>query len=1080
MLCDLLFDDLVDYLNVSPEAVRDRLTVSHQAVVDHWNSSKPKDDVSEEEFYKTTDTYLLELAAWILDFPGRTQWNESVSAFVDEMKLATALDFGCGIANEGLQLASQGLKVDLCDISEHSLRFAKWRADKHQLKDVRVINAIDPGRTYDFINMIDVIGHIANPTEIILDLAKVGKYLFYTEDFQLPPPQNYWPMHRDKPANFDRAMKGVWKDLGYGFYESLVFKPKFSIVPTLQEMSKGEGGVRRQIEALSQELPKHGIEIDPTRNGFFGHTHATALHPRTLVYTSHGFYPWDTKDAGEVQVNTLLKSNIGAAKGIISVSDEAKEIIEDKLSKTVHLIRNGVFLDQLDKVESGISASMDLKQPYFLWSKNTIKGVCDPTPSLELARKMPQYQFVFTQVNTMALPPNVKVIGNLPYDKMLRVIKDCAVYLGTTKEQFSVQTLEAMAMQKPVLCFPEGGNAKVVSHKKSGYIATDPNDLVVGAKMCLENSQKWGAAGRDTVKNSYRWEAIVSDVAKVYYQAIDEYIEELKRPLVSVIIPHYNLWQYIEETIDSVLAQTLQDKEVIVVDDGSKDTVAWERLKSKYKDQSIKFLAKLNTGVSDTRNYGIRQSTGKYICCLDADDRIHPKFLERLTEVAESNWSIGIAYCDFELFDQAKGTIRTADYDFERLKQGNFIPCCNVFRRSAWEAAGGYKDINPSWEDYELWLNMGKLGYYGARVKETLFYYRKKGNEGRDYESHPFAERLRGIVNSFHPDLYPPQVSVIIPTYKQTHYLPEALESLEKQTFRDFEVIVVDDGNSDKNGVQKAVGKFAGRLPVKVIRHPKNLGLATARNTGVKASRGKYVLTLDSDDLLKPTFLQTTVAILEDRPDISIAYTDVELFGAADKVLEMPEYNFNELLTHNLLACTSLYRRQVFEAVGGYSTDMIYGWEDYDFWIRAGRLGYCGVRWAEPLFRYRRYDGSMLMRSRPHVDEMRKQLRLHSPDVFRGEKPMGCCGRTSLTAKPGATKKSFVSLSGKAQGGEYPLVSLVYKGNAPLTIRGSVTPTFYKAQDRGQIVFVDPRDAVQLVSRGDFVYEVDTVSVPVS
>lgn len=1072
MLWHSLFEDLTEYLDLPYEVLRDKLTLSHQNVVDHWNAASPKTRQDREQFYEDTDTYLLELAAWILDFETRQTWNHQVSEFARQLGLKTALDFGAGISNEGLQLAQDGLDVHLCEVNPISRNFAVWRAQKHDL--VHKIKLADESTVarnrYDLGILLDVIGHVEEPIDLIIDLARRCQYVFYSEDFQIEGGQ--WPMHTEKPANFDRVMNGVWRNLHGNFWESRLYHPKFSLSPSLKDFGNGEGGVKRQIEALYKLLPAHGIEVNDAQADF-SHNHATGDDPRLLIYTSHGFYPWTTTNPTEKYINAILKQNIAAAKRIISVSDEAKAVIEEKWGKPVTLIRNGVFLDQLDSIPSGqFRRNYDIPDgPFFLWSKNSVEGVCDPTPALELARLLPQYTFVFTLINIANPPPNVRVVGTLPHVRMLQATKDCAVYLGTTKEQFSVGTLEAMGMGKPVLCFPEGGNGKVVEHRKDGYIASELADLVEGAKFCLQYREALGRSAREKVEEQYTWERLVPRIVALYWEAIEEWIEDLKRPLVSVVIPHYNLARYLPETLDSVLAQTVANKEVLVVDDGSTDDIS--SLEERYTPLGVRFLRQRNAGVSMARNRGIEAAAGRYVCCLDADDRIDPSFLAELTSHLEANRRIGIAYTNFELFGDQRGVVKSIPYDFERLKEGNYIPCCNVFRREAWETTGGYKNINPSWEDYELWLNMGKMGFVGKHIDKPLFLYRKRNQQGRDFSSHGHEARLRATVNSYHPDLYLPKLSVVIPTYKHTHYLPEVLNSIKRQTYHDFEVIIVDDGNDDWAKINQVAEQFSTEFPLRVVRHEKNRGLAAARNTGVEASRGVYILTLDADDLIHPSFMERTVGVLDERPDIAIAYTDMETFGAMNRVMEMPDYDYDLLLEKNLMACASPYRREVWDKVGGYKTDMIYGWEDYLFWIEAGRKGFCGIRIPEVLFKYRRVGESMILRAQKHVNEMRRQLREHVPDVFRGERPMACCGRTRLMSakQAAAAKRSFVSQSPAV--GEYALVRLHYKGDHIELLRTAVTGSFFRKLEGGQNIYVDPRDVPQLLSRGDFEYSLE-------
>jgi glycosyltransferase involved in cell wall biosynthesis len=364
------------------------------------------------------------------------------------------------------------------------------------------------------------------------------------------------------------------------------------------------------------------------------------------------------------------------------------------------------------------------------------------------------------------------------------------------------------------------------------------------------------------------------------------------------------------------------------------------------------------------------------------------------------------------------------------------------------------------------------MGFTGLHTPRPLFLYRKRNQVGRDYSSHGHEARLRATVNSYHPDLYTPKLSVVIPTYRHTHLLAETLNSIRQQTYHDYEVIVVDDGNEDSEGVVAVVQKFHEDFPIRVVRHERNQGLAASRNTGVRVARGSYILTLDSDDLIKPTFMERTIDLLDARPDIAIVYTDVETFSpVGNQILEMPDYDFDLLLQKNLMACASPYRKEVWEKVGGYKIDMVYGWEDYLFWIEAGRKGMCGLHIPEPLFMYRQTGGSMIREAQKHVGDMRRQLREHVPDVFRGEKPTMCCGRTRMSQGVGMSqKRGFVAPSPSV--GEYALIHLHYKGDRELRLRTAVTNTFWSLRS-GQNLYVDPRDVPQLLSRGDFEYALD-------
>jgi glycosyltransferase involved in cell wall biosynthesis len=1054
MIRNRLIADLVEFTGHSESQVRADMERAAGMSEQKWRSGQ------RDRFYEDHKYYVHELTHWHTNFPYRMQWTEQIVAFASKMGLRKALDFGCGIATDGLSLAELGMDVHLLEVGREQRRYISWKIAKYGLDNAKLWGK--PDNDYDLAILCDVIGHVDDPIDVIKTLARCSRYVFYTEDFDIGVPA--YPMHLPKPVNFDRVFNACFRRLSGNFVESRINRPKFMIVPTLKQFSGQEGGVKRHVEALYHHLPEHGIDIveaDPD----FANVHAMSHHPRQLVHTNHGFYPWNQKDQIAVGANYHLKTNISLCQKTICVSKLAPSEFESRLNVTPEIIPNGIDPDLFRGVPRGhFALAWGIQKPYFLWSKLTVDGVCDPSPAQRLSEKLPRQQFVFTKTRGK-VANNVKVVGTLTYPQMLEAINDCTVYLATTTENFSVQTLEAMAAGKPVLCFNKGGNAEAVVHKVTGYVATDEDDLYKGAMYCLQHAERLGLAGRARVRELYDWNVVTARIAKVFKTAISEYIDrESSGPLISVVIPSYNHGKYIGECIESVLGQTLQDFEVIVVDDNSTDDTA--AIVARYAPRVRYIKHTRNLKAAAARNTGISQASGKYITCIDADDKIRPQFLERLSGVLESDWSIGIAYPEFELFGDQKGVVKGHEYSFEHLLHGNLMPYCSMFRREAWVRAGGYKDINPSWEDYEFWITLGNLGYYGKYVPEPLLLYRKVNNQGRDHESQSLATKLRGIVNSYHPDLYPTKVSVIIPCYNHAEYLKDSIGSVLKQTYQDFEIIVVDDGSKDPKACEKAVEEI-GDARVRLIRHPVNKGLAEARNTGVRASKGDFILPLDADDMIKPEFLAKTMALLEERPDVAIAYTDIELFGLADGTYEMPEYDFDLLLKKNIMVCTSLYRRQVFDAVGGYDPRMNIAWEDYLFWIRAGKIGYCGCRINEPLFRYRRDRHSMIIQAQERITEVRNQLYSLEPELFKeGKKPVGCCGRRYGTAYRAPRP---VGLKSAAPGvGDMSLVELRYSGDLKLMpVHGLVTGTYYEFS-RSESKYVDPRDAEKMLETGMF------------
>ncbi len=227
-----------------------------------------------------------------------------------------------------------------------------------------------------------------------------------------------------------------------------------------------------------------------------------------------------------------------------------------------------------------------------------------------------------------------------------------------------------------------------------------------------------------------------------------------------------------------------------------------------------------------------------------------------------------------------------------------------------------------------------------------------------------------------------PAVAVVVPCYKQAHYLPEAVESVVGQSFADWELIVVNDGSPDDTS--RVARELIARHPDRRIRllEKPNGGLADARNAGIKEARGQYILPLDSDDKLHPQMLQKTVALLQANPKIAIAYTDLARFGSVTDVVALPEYDFKKLVHQNQLNCCSLFRREAWTAVGGYNTNMKLGYEDWDFWVGCGEKGFVGRRLPEPLFFYRVKNSSMFTKALEHHQALHAQIIANHPRLY--------------------------------------------------------------------------------------------------
>ncbi len=214
-------------------------------------------------------------------------------------------------------------------------------------------------------------------------------------------------------------------------------------------------------------------------------------------------------------------------------------------------------------------------------------------------------------------------------------------------------------------------------------------------------------------------------------------------------------------------------------------------------------------------------------------------------------------------------------------------------------------------------------------------------------------------------------MSVALPTYNGERFLRQSIESCLRQTFLDFELVVVDDGSTDST--VSIVRDFRDPRIV-LLQHPTNLKLPTALNTGFTHAVGDYFIWMADDDCFSPNALEILASNLDQHPEIDGVYADyswMDIEGEPTQRIRL----FPQLPNHPITTHAFLYRKQIFHSLGGYKPECFLV-EDYEFWLRAWKqykLWY--VETPEPLYYFRERTGSLTDRHRWKIHEMAARLR---------------------------------------------------------------------------------------------------------
>jgi glycosyltransferase involved in cell wall biosynthesis len=232
-------------------------------------------------------------------------------------------------------------------------------------------------------------------------------------------------------------------------------------------------------------------------------------------------------------------------------------------------------------------------------------------------------------------------------------------------------------------------------------------------------------------------------------------------PLITTIVTVFNYSRFVREALDDLRDQTFSPIELIVVDDCSTDDSA-ELVREWMDANSDRFqLCRLvrhctNQGLAQARNTAFLLAAGKYVFVLDADNRIYPRAIARLTEAAERSGKAG-AYSQLEVFGEERSIGYADVWDREHFKQENYVDAMSLIAKSAWQEVGGYSYMDVvGWEDFDFWCKLEEAGLRCTYVPEILCRYRIHGKSMVRSETNPRHERLRQEMLIRHPWLLLP------------------------------------------------------------------------------------------------------------------------------------------------------------------------------------------------------------------------------------------------------------------------------------------------------------------------------------
>jgi len=521
------------------------------------------------------------------------------------------------------------------------------------------------------------------------------------------------------------------------------------------------------------------------------------------------------------------------------------------------------------------------------------------------------------------------------------------------------------------------------------------------------------------------------------YSAIEATVDDAYDPTkkVSIVVPTYNRKEILEKNLAALVQQNYPHElmEVVIADDGSSDDTQ-AMVEGMDLPFDVKYVWQKDKGyrAAKIRNEAIKRATHDTIITLDVDmiptpDLVrqhmmwhhaaqnvaiigHRRYVElgdvplefivsdpnQLPEVKDTvhgwqdiseDWRLAIYGATRDLKDESR--------PYRAFLSGNV----SLSKRHAF-LAGLYDEDFQSWggEDIEFGNRVYRSGAFlipDLRAEALHLEHPVPDPKTRQAEMQQSQELLEQKVAAYEPNKFPtPKVSIFVPAYNRETYIQEAIESAAAQTLGDIEIVVCDDGSTDRTPeileqLQEKYNQPGERPLLRVVRHDTNRGIAAGWNTALRAARGEYFLQLDSDDVLDPTTAEKLAGILDEDKDLACVYGNLNYIDADGNVIQpgwnKPGFDVDFLFNVSM----SAHHPRMFRASAWFRTEganeQIENAVDYDAVIKLAEQG--GVHHLEEVLYGYRWHGKQTSQEKAELQQRNARIAQENGRLRRSGEP---------------------------------------------------------------------------------------------
>lgn len=350
-----------------------------------------------------------------------------------------------------------------------------------------------------------------------------------------------------------------------------------------------------------------------------------------------------------------------------------------------------------------------------------------------------------------------------------------------------------------------------------------------------------------------------------------------ERVSFSVILPTLNRAHCINDAIGSVLAQSHQNFELIIVDDGSSDGTG-DMLRQRYADEiaagKIVYIDEGHGGISAARNKGLRAAKNEWIAYLDSDNTIRRGFLSTFAQHVVEFPDVNVFYGMFKR--KGDKAIIGKDFNYQELLRGNYIDLgIFVHHKSCFDTRGGFDEELRRLVDWDLILNYTEA-YPPQFIPHVLMDYSAADDPNRISIKESLSPAWFHVLAKWK---HQPKVSTVILSYNQRQYIAEAIESaLRQKGSINHEIVISDDGSTD--GTREIIQDYAERYPhlIRDVSSTENRGISENYRHALSAADGEFVAILEGDDYwIDNNKLEAQVAFLLQNRDCSMVFSKIRV-----------------------------------------------------------------------------------------------------------------------------------------------------------------------------------------------------------